>query len=576
MQSQERQMRQQFSNNTFQYEPRIQEMKAKAEKQRVINSDLLAANIVEINEAVRKKKEESPAEREILQELRDNRALPEKPSQFHNAQALCLSYQNIYRIEHLNVFERLLKLKLDNNYITTIENLSTLTTLEWLDLSFNQIKKIEGLEKLVNLTDLSLFHNEISVCENFSHLQNLQVLSLGKNKMEKLDETVKFLRRFPQLKCVCLKDNPWRNVDEDADIYRDVCLAYLPKLSFLDYKRVHEDMINRAKENKWEEIKDIKEQENAAIKQQTDELKRQEQLIFLKAINCDAVETLLDDMINDDPELPRLKMFIAHGYLESPMAQFREKYTSLTAEFRTTFISHHEARDKEHQRFLRAIEVVRQQTNDNCKSQIYEFQKKKKSVFNKIPAHERPKAIEALKDELRELCDRLIELELNQSDFFEQAIREFDSNFKSFTTQNTDLVSAHFGETRKLQETFNEKMQLDSTDLHEQATNASGVEKETDASNGLSRLLENEEIRKILFNKEALLKMVVESNSHHMQYLQTKESAVTERENASFTQAILKFKEGEYDRNVDRMTEIWRFHKKIMDEIDAERNVPRR
>ena len=49
------------------------------------------------------------------------------------------SFKHIVRIDNLHGLEKLVKLQLDNNMITKIENLDHLIHLQWLDLSFNQV-----------------------------------------------------------------------------------------------------------------------------------------------------------------------------------------------------------------------------------------------------------------------------------------------------------------------------------------------------------------------------------------------------------------------------------------------------
>ena len=102
-------------------------------------------------------------------------------TEFHQVEALQLSFHNILQIQNLDGFDCLTKLQLDNNIIEKIENLEHLTNLTWLDLSFNNIAVIEGLETLTKLTDLSLFSNCIRSLHNMDSLTNLNMLSVGKN-----------------------------------------------------------------------------------------------------------------------------------------------------------------------------------------------------------------------------------------------------------------------------------------------------------------------------------------------------------------------------------------------------------
>ncbi|EGD78774.1 hypothetical protein PTSG_11782 [Salpingoeca rosetta] len=152
--------------------------------------------------------------------------------------SLRLDFQKILKIENLWSFTSLTHLQLDNNLIEVIEGLDELVNLEWLDLSFNCIEKLDGLSRLTKLKDLSVHHNSIKCIENLDTLEQLEVLSIGDNLLPSLEEApIVYLRRFPKLQCLNLAGNPLCD-DEQYEAY---VVAHLPKLKFLDYRRVAED-----------------------------------------------------------------------------------------------------------------------------------------------------------------------------------------------------------------------------------------------------------------------------------------------------------------------------------------------
>ena len=142
---------------------------------------------------------------------------------------VCLSFQNVLKLDNLHGLQNLVKLQLDNNIISAIENISHLTSLEWLDLSFNNITKIEGLDALTRITDLSLFNNQIESIEGISSLQALNVFSIGNNEVKRIDSMCAELRKFPNLRLLNAHGNP---IQRDNSEYRAFIIAHVPGLKY--------------------------------------------------------------------------------------------------------------------------------------------------------------------------------------------------------------------------------------------------------------------------------------------------------------------------------------------------------
>lgn len=124
---------------------------------------------------------------------------------------------DIVEISNLTGMEKIVKLQLDNNIIVRIQGLDQLVNLRWLDLSFNLIEKIEGLEKNKELEDLSLYNNCISELTPdlkgpgpLDNLVKLNVLSIGKNKLTKLEDMLKYLKRFKRLQVLKIEENEFK------------------------------------------------------------------------------------------------------------------------------------------------------------------------------------------------------------------------------------------------------------------------------------------------------------------------------------------------------------------------------
>lgn len=164
--------------------------------------------------------------------------------------------------------EKLVKLQLDNNIITKIQNLKGLVHLEWLDLSFNLIEEIEGLDKLTKLTDLSLYSNSIKKLSGLDNLTELNVLSVGKNKLQNMDECVRYLRGLNnKLEVLRINENPFQKHNDKE--YKSYIIAYLKDLKYLDYKLISEQDRNNAREEHKEEMQDV---DNEHVNDQKEEM----------------------------------------------------------------------------------------------------------------------------------------------------------------------------------------------------------------------------------------------------------------------------------------------------------------
>ena len=163
--------------------------------------------------------------------------------------------------------EKIVKLQLDNNIIVRIQGLDQLVNLRWLDLSFNLIEKIDGLEKNKELEDLSLYNNCITELTPhpkgpgpLDNLVKLNVLSIGKNKITKLEEMLKYLKRFKRLQVLKIEENEFKQEGKSGkdNAYRQKTIAWLQTLVYLDYKIIS----NEEKVKAVEEMRDQMSSEN--------------------------------------------------------------------------------------------------------------------------------------------------------------------------------------------------------------------------------------------------------------------------------------------------------------------------
>ncbi|XP_013792769.2 dynein regulatory complex subunit 3-like isoform X1 [Limulus polyphemus] len=175
-------------------------------------------------------------EKQGPQALQAKKNVEEDGIPFEHILSLQLDFKNILQIENMWQFKALKKLQLDNNIIEKIQGLEELKNLTWLDLSFNNIEHIEGLSHLSKLEDLSLYSNRITKLENLDQLSKLQVLSIGNNLIEDFENVV-YVRILKNLQCLNLAGNPVTRTEN----FKLQVVAYLPQLTYLDYRIVSEE-----------------------------------------------------------------------------------------------------------------------------------------------------------------------------------------------------------------------------------------------------------------------------------------------------------------------------------------------
>lgn len=211
--------------------------------------------------------------------------------------SLDLSFQRIARLDKMSFggLSSLRVLNLNNNSLESIKGLEALSnTLETLDLSFNKLSSLgTSLHSLTKLNDLSLASNRFTGTSLLGALdgqfQALQVLSLANNPGIFLPATLLYLNRFPALSALAVAStvastsstnatnrgssnnvnalvNSAAGNKKDAGanrpnavlppataVTREMILAALPRLNYLDWslvqgadKRVAEESHTRA------------------------------------------------------------------------------------------------------------------------------------------------------------------------------------------------------------------------------------------------------------------------------------------------------------------------------------------
>jgi Leucine-rich repeat (LRR) protein len=116
-----------------------------------------------------------------------------------------------------------------------------------------------------------LYKNKIKVLAGLDNLHELEVLSIGCNKLQSLDDSVKYLKGLHnKLKVLRINDNSFEKTSDKK--YPYYCISYLEELEYLDYKLIEKNERDQAKE----EFKDDLDGEAAVGREAGGEMNQEE------------------------------------------------------------------------------------------------------------------------------------------------------------------------------------------------------------------------------------------------------------------------------------------------------------
>lgn len=465
----------------------------------------------------------------------------------------------INKIENLFGLDRLTKLQLDNNNIEAIINLSHLKNLQWLDLSFNKITQIEGLDELTKLTDLSLYQNKITRLDNMDKLVHLNCFSVGNNELGRLDNIL-YLRRFGNLRMVTLTGNP---VCKDPE-YRSYVLAHLKHLKYLDYRLVDPAQVLSAREQYQEELLDLEDSEKKNDEEADQKSKTDEEKSKLASANLSGVPTLFDDMLRDDPEANTIHAFM---YIQrEPLEKLRALFVELVDEFKVFMFSQHKKRVKEREDFEYVVAQLKTESEEVGKKMVKEFEQQKKRVLTRLRdrvdeddddsgsgSSAAEQMFNKLRDENENLCERLLEQEMELVEQFEEIIGEYGRVAGELAAQSLDQIATVFSkirdEDRGMREQF---LQAVAKELERLATAlATG---DGDPPSDIP-----ERARQMLEEKEPTMNSIGASGEFRDSRIDGKEEELVQREKTLLKEATLVAGEREHSRNRGRVAEIWAY-----------------
>ncbi|XP_037797534.1 dynein regulatory complex subunit 3-like [Penaeus monodon] len=286
------------------------------------------------------------------------------------------------------MFRALTKLELSNNSITVIRGLEKLTRLTWLDLSFNQIERINGLSELHELEVLALHNNQLDRVDRRSllALSKLQVLTLANNNLSDIND-VRSLRVLEELASVTLAGNPMCD-----SRYPNFVLAHLPRLAYLDQRRVtpaaHAEAALQYKSEvsvveAQEEKGKVKEREAAEARKSQEEHRRAGVL----ALNDGSLFTR---MFRGDKDMGVLLQLQG---IHPVMAKYRDQFNAVCMKVFNAGLAHEEQRQSELELLHDALHLAKRDADCYARGVVKKLESQVEEVLK--TAHELREAEEA-------------------------------------------------------------------------------------------------------------------------------------------------------------------------------------
>mmetsp|Transcript_40907 Transcript_40907/g.83700 ORF Transcript_40907/g.83700 Transcript_40907/m.83700 type:complete len:526 (-) Transcript_40907:117-1694(-) len=475
-------------------------------------------------------------------------------TELHDIKALSFSFQNILKIDNLDGLFSLVKLQLDNNIIEKIENIGHLTNLEWLDLSFNNIQHIEGLETLVKLTDLSLFNNQIDKLQNLDALTALNCLSIGHNHINDVGQAISYLRPFRNLKMLNMQGNPCSRDPE----YLARIMAHLRDIVYVDYRLVDSEKVNQAKEQYQDELFDLTEEETKKDEEANKAREQADRLEQLREANLEGIDTLLNDMLNEEADAEQKKLEKLSFWLEL-IDEIQLEFRQLSTEFIDNTLNSNGSKMTEKTRFEMSMKESRAKIDADSIALVRKFESKKKKLLRQLEDMREDEAIKQLKelqDANEELHDDLLELELRQMEGDDQIISEFERRFGDLVNVFIEAAqNSFFAKVRDMENLFYQK-----------ALQMAQEELEHFVAGQLEEV--SEEAAIFLSDKDIVLASLNASHDVHLSIIDTCEDSIVSREKKNYQSLVNEAKEESARRDRRRITEIGTVFSKNQKEIE--------
>eukprot|EP01013_Petalomonas_cantuscygni_P000361 TRINITY_DN1034_c0_g1_i1.p1 TRINITY_DN1034_c0_g1~~TRINITY_DN1034_c0_g1_i1.p1 ORF type:complete len:605 (+),score=145.43 TRINITY_DN1034_c0_g1_i1:132-1817(+) len=493
---------------------------------------------------------------------RDQQAATLEP---HEVTTLVFSFKRLQSIAPLTGFTALTKLQLDNNNLSTIEHLDHLTSLTWLDLSFNQISHIHGLEALTNLSDLSLYANKITTLANLDTLTQLTCLSIGRNELSDTDHTARYLRQFPHLRMLTLHDNPLTTTPQ----CHTKILAFCSQLRYLDSRLVDPAAVARAQSACSEALMALHEADRAQQEAAASAAAQSRQEADVAMVGLGGILSLFDDMWRDDADGRTIAAFAEYGdfvAVRDAMEKYRTRFTDGVDDMVRRASALAARKGAEVAAFDASVTEAKQQSDQESRALIAAVEKERRRVEQQ-PGGPAEGQLLALKRQLVQLQEKLLDLELAFAESFDQVLVVLEQHHGDASEMASDELAAAFGRLRDEEKAFYAELveilqRLAEQRQSEQQPAGGGrrhevVEKEKSAAPEVDGHEEAyKQLLSLLDSRDELTKIAHEAHEARMQKMYNREESAVAAEQAAQHALLAKYRRSEHARNRAKVCEI--------------------
>ena len=261
-------------------------------------------------------------------------------------------------------------------------------------------------------------------------------------------------------------------------------------------------------------------------------------------------------MFAADEEYKNIKLF--DYCLGEYFEKYKKSWIETAEEFKTAMKAILAKKNNE----IEEIESFMNQStyeNDNLsKNMIRDFDRKKKRIIAALHVSEETdeeaySAFENLKSELDELCRKLVEIEVNQTEYLADNIDDFNQNYKEMDASTT--IQTYIKKLKKLEDTY-------SSEIKQRLMQEADSKHDENVS---------EQIKDFLEDKDIISRSLQSSNDVHKDLIDRKEEELLKEERKRMDGKQISIKEDEHTRNRSRINEIWSYVDRIEQELREER-----
>ena len=345
-------------------------------------------------------------------------------------------------------------------------------------------------------------------------------------------------------------------------------LAYLKHLKYLDYELVSAAAVKSAREEKHEELQELYEREHALDLAEEAAATALQKRAVAEEANLVGVETLFVDMFREDLEIVKLSPL--PGFTEI-VDVYREQFTELTRVFVMRIMDRFAVKQHELRQFNAAMATLKSSSERESVVLIDAFSKAKKRCFRALEddaarGHASLSELDALRAQLDETSDSLMELEVTQQESVRLLIDDLYQGCKEQQTECVKQIADYCSKLIDLEKNYFESAQNVTTKLAEKHMQGKLMQAYEDAG-------VNTDWKFILEDREQLMTAVNGSHEKHEELMNKLEGRLSDNENSFADRMLAKYRDLEYARNRQRVSEIFNLvdrHKADMEALVAQ------